>query len=69
MDAYRYVARLSILWNPISYPQSSRKGLDARQVAFAVRKFKQHRRVGTVAEVLLSIKLQEEREKARSYLK
>ena len=64
MDAYQYVARLSILWNPISHPQSFRKGLDARQVAFAVRKFKQHHRVGTVAKVLVSIKLQEEQEKA-----
>jgi hypothetical protein len=60
MDTYQYIARLSILWKPISHLQSFRKGLDACQVAFVVRKFKQHCQVGTVAEVLESIKLQEE---------
>jgi hypothetical protein len=43
----------------------SRKGLNAQQVAFAVKKYKSHRRVGGTAEILEAIRLQEEREKAR----
>jgi hypothetical protein len=41
------------------------KVLDARQVAFAVKKFKSHRRVGGMVEILEAIKLQEQREQAR----
>jgi hypothetical protein len=40
-------------------------GLDARQVAFAVKKYKSHRCVGRMAEILEAIRLQERREKAR----
>jgi len=32
-----------------------RKGLDARQAAFAVKKYKSHRRIGVTAEVLACI--------------
>jgi hypothetical protein len=42
----------------------SRKGLDAHQVAFAVKKFKSHCRVGGMSEILEAIRLQEEHEKA-----
>ena len=44
---------------------ANRMGLDARQVAFAVKKYKSHRRVGGMAEILEAIRLQERREKAR----
>ena len=43
---------------------ANRMGLDARQVAFAVKKYKSHRRVGGMAEILEAIHLQERREKA-----
>ena len=39
-------------------------GLDAHQVAFAVKKYKSHRRVAGTAEILEAIKLQEQRDKA-----
>jgi hypothetical protein len=35
--------------------QLVRKGLDARQAAFAVKKYKSHRRIGVTAEVLACI--------------
>lgn len=43
----------------------NRKGLDARQMAFAVKKYKSHCCVGDLAEILEVIKAQERREKAR----
>ena len=43
---------------------ANRMGLDARQVAFAVKKYKSHRRVGRMAEILEAICLQEQHEKA-----
>ena len=36
------------------------KGLNPQQTAFAVRKYKSHRRVGGVSKVLEAIRLQEE---------
>ena len=33
-----------------------RKGLDARQAAFAVKKYKSHRRIGVTAEVLACVR-------------
>ena len=44
---------------------ANRMGLDARQVAFAVKKYKSHRCVGRMAEILEAIRLQERREKTR----
>src|ERR1700722_5338052 len=35
---------------------SHRKGLDAQQTAFAVKKYKSHRRVGLPSEILASMK-------------
>jgi hypothetical protein len=43
---------------------ANRMGLDACQVAFAVKKYKSHRRVGRMAEILEAICLWEQREKA-----
>jgi hypothetical protein len=40
-------------------------GLDARQVAFAVKKYKSHWHVGGMPEILEAICLQEQRKKAR----
>ena len=40
-------------------------GLDARQVAFAVKKYKSHWHVGGMAEILEAIRLQEQHKKAR----
>jgi coenzyme F420-reducing hydrogenase delta subunit len=45
-----------------------RKGLTPQQAEFATKKYKQHRRVGTVAEVLEAMCLQEERKKALANL-
>jgi hypothetical protein len=39
--------------------------LDARQVAFAVKKYKSHQLVSRMAEILEAIHLQEQHEKAR----
>jgi hypothetical protein len=41
-----------------------RKGLNLQQAAFATRIYKQHHRVGTMAEVLEAMCLQEEPKKA-----
>ena len=41
------------------YLDAQRKGLDAREAAFAVKKYKSHHRVGTQAEVRGLIQLQE----------
>jgi len=35
-----------------TFSNKIRKGLDARQVAFAVRKYRSHRCIGMMAEVL-----------------
>ena len=45
---------------------ANRMGLDARQVAFAVKKYKSHWHVGGMAEILEAIpySLQEQHEKA-----
>ena len=43
---------------------ANRMGLDAHQVAFAVKKYKSHWHVGGMAEILEAICLQEQHEKA-----
>jgi len=65
MDAYRY-ARFDFIVTVITC--NNRKGLTAQQAEFATKKYKQHRRVGTVAEVLEAIRLQDERKKALANL-
>jgi hypothetical protein len=47
------------------YMDAYRKGLNAREAAFAVKKYKSHRRVGTVAEVRQYMQLQELRKPAQ----
>ena len=44
--------------------QSSRKGLNVREAAFAVKKYKSHRYVGTVKEIKEFIAAQEARKNA-----
>ena len=44
---------------------ANRMGLDAPQVAFAVKKYKSHQHVGRMAEILEAIYLYEQPEKAR----
>ncbi|KIY47167.1 hypothetical protein FISHEDRAFT_45850 [Fistulina hepatica ATCC 64428] len=43
------------------YLDAYRKGLNARQAAFAVKKYKSHRRVGTEAEIIAAIQEQDAR--------
>jgi hypothetical protein len=48
---------------------NDRKGLNPQlQAEFAMKVYKQHHRVGTIAEVLEAIHLQEERKKALANL-
>jgi len=67
MDAYRCVNFTDCL-SSFVLTYRDRKGLNLQQVAFATRIYKQHRRVGTVAEVLDALCLQEERNKALANL-
>ena len=67
MDAYRWVNFTDCL-SLFVLTYRDRKGLNPQQVAFATRIYKQHHRVGTVAEVLDAMRLQEERNKALANL-
>jgi hypothetical protein len=67
MDAYRCVIFTDCL-SSFVLTYRDRKGLNPQQAAFATRIYKQHRRVGTMAEVLEAMRLQEERKKALANL-
>jgi hypothetical protein len=67
MDAYRCVNFTDCL-SLFVLTYRDRKGLNPQQVVFATRIYKQHRRVGTVAEVLDAMHLQEEHNKALANL-
>ena len=55
-------------WSSFVLTYRDRKGLDPQQAAFATRIYKQHHHVGTMAEVLEAMHLQEERKKALANL-
>jgi hypothetical protein len=67
MDAYWCVNFTDCL-SSFVLTYHDRKGLNPQQVVFATRIYKQHRCVGTVAEVLDAMHLQEERNKALANL-
>ena len=61
IDAYRYrigPTLISAYILLISLSHVSRKGLDARQAAFANKKYKSHRRVGLPSDVIASLAAQ-----------
>jgi hypothetical protein len=67
MDAYRHITFADCL-SSFVLTYRDRKGLHPQQAAFATRIYKQHRHVGTVAEVLEAMHLQEECKKALANL-
>jgi hypothetical protein len=67
MDTYRCVTFTDCL-SSLVLTYHDRKGLNLQQVVFATRIYKQHCRVGTVAEVLNAMRLQGEHNKALANL-
>jgi hypothetical protein len=63
MDAYQHIIFTDCL-SSFVLTYHDRKGLNLQQAAFATRIYKQHHHVGTVAEVLEAMRLQEECKKA-----
>ena len=58
MDAYRYACSAYVIRLD---NMTSRKGLDARQAAFANKQYKSHRKVGTPNDIIWSLASQDQK--------